>query len=215
MRELAATWLPSTVEVGGETYRVPRPRARQAITVLSCTEAIAGGDESAWLEVKTVAREWLPPGLAFKITGGVVLSPEKGLKLMQDLLSWGLPERHEEDQEEAKEQARKLSWFTLLAEYAETYNTSPQEALETPWPLFIALLAEKDKLHARGGIRYAGWRAAAETGEIADLMERAGYGKHGDAHLSDEELEERQRESLNVLKKQYVMMSGGQATPRA
>jgi hypothetical protein len=182
---LASSWAPREVEakpVGEKEeptcFEVRPATTREALGVLAATERIRAGEEGpvadGWGRLKSVAQGWLPEGLFGELFSPHAVLPETTeavLKLIRT--GAGDEEAHAERQEEVQKQAEQFSWPAVIASHARSYHVGYEETLRQPWPLFLLMQQEVPRLQARSQLRHAEWYAAAKTGELDRIVERA------------------------------------------
>ena len=172
---LAATWTPRSVEVGKERFDVRPASTREALGVLAGVRRLNEGDlADGWATLRELAERWLPETLSQRLFWPYADVSETA-EAMISLLTTGAEdeEAHEEREEAAKKKARRFSWPTVLAGHARCYSIGYAEVLDQSWPLFLVMQEEADRQEARWQTRLVEAYAAARTGELDRLLDRA------------------------------------------
>lgn len=175
LTNLVSTWTPRSVRVGKEAFEVRPATTREALGVLAAVRRLNEGDlADGWSTLRELAERWLPETLSQRLFWPYADVGETA-EAMIALLATGAEdeEAHAEREEEAKERARHFTWPTVVAAHACCYQMGYAEVLEQPWPLFLVMQEETGRMHSREQVRSAEWYAAAKTGQMDSLLERA------------------------------------------
>lgn len=183
MRDLLACLSTREVHIVDKIFRVRPPSLAEALRITAALEVLHEHPGDTWEAIEQVCRGsddkrgWLPHDLCdvlFQRSPPAVL-----LKTIRDLLVVGVPNRkeHEKSKAEVVEEARRRSWFSILADYANAMNTAPSAVLSEPFPLFIALCAEVLRLKAERKADFMIAYSFARTGGDGweEIMKAAGY----------------------------------------
>lgn len=165
-------------------FRVRPPSLFEALCADAALQALGSGDTAAWDVLSDACRAWLPDGL-FRLyfeaeESALPVYRAAALRDVAALLSTGVRDerQHAADRRKVEAEARRRSWFAVLADYADALGTPPADALRQPFPLFIALSAEVIRLQERRKVDvmmgYAIARGGSEEQWRAQ-MRAAGY----------------------------------------
>lgn len=180
MRGLLACLLERRITVPHVgSFHVRPPRLVEALRVIAALDAHRQGEEGAWDALSDACRPWLPEPLHAAYFGEDAVPYATALDVGR-LLEVGVEDRlrHAADKAKVEEEAAARSWFSVLADFCDAMNTTPQEALDTPFPLFIGLSAEVYRLQERRKADVMLGYAAARSGDEKlwrGILQAAGY----------------------------------------
>lgn len=150
------------VDVGGRTYAVRPPTLREVLGANAALAAAAAGFDDAQDLLRRALAGWLPLSMRSVLLSQAVARADC-FACIEECLKAGLAsDAAKADAEEAQEEARRLGWNEIIAQYRARYQ--PHDVLEEPWPFFSRQVAQMARLRALHQTEQATWYAAAKLG---------------------------------------------------
>lgn len=200
---LAPSASRTLVVVPYRTFKVPAPTVREALAVLGtlqCWSEDEGLPAGKAELLREACAEWLPT-TAFSVLFSEAFEQRRRLAALEALVTTGMPKGLLGEVEAEAEGARKageVRWQALVARYRAAFGLTWEEALDEPWPAFLAQLTETRTLHAQEQMRFIRAYSALRSEEGKTLLDQI----RRDASLLTQEKEELSEEEKETRKKQ-------------
>lgn len=211
---LVAAGLPRVVEgPDGQTFRVRPPSVRDALELIEALQGAVLGDADDELLVQEVMERWLPPDV-YSLMGEI--GEGARAEILKALIYQGVDLSALRDRSKAGDKAERPdaapNWTLLLSDYCQLWSAEPWRVYsDTPFPVFLTMLASADAASARELLRWAEIEVIPHLGKgasaaLSSLRRRAlAAGKETDSYgaCAPDDVIKRDRAELRE------MMGGG------